>query len=52
MKSADLPLIDIVQINENIGHPHSFSNDLVIELLQTKSWLKNSAKSFWLKKLP
>ena len=36
MKSADLPLIDIVQINENIGHPHSFSNDLVIELLQTK----------------
>lgn len=36
MKSADLPLIDIIQINENIGHPHSFSNDLVIELLQTK----------------
>ena len=36
MKSADLPLIDIVQINENIGRPHSFSNDLVIELLQTK----------------
>jgi len=36
MKSADLPLIDIVQINENIGHPHSFSNDLVIESLQTK----------------
>ena len=36
MKSADLPLIDIIQINENIGYPHSFSNDLVIELLQTK----------------
>ncbi|HML72060.1 MAG TPA: AraC family transcriptional regulator [Macellibacteroides fermentans] len=36
MKSADLPLIDIIQINESIGHPHSFSNDLVIEPLQTR----------------
>ena len=24
MKSADLPLIDIIQINENIGHPPLF----------------------------
>lgn len=36
MKSSGLQLVDIIHINENIGHPHAFLNDLVIETLQSK----------------
>lgn len=52
MKSADLPLIDIIQINENIGHPHSFSNDLVIESLRTKIMAQEQCEEFLAEEAP
>ena len=36
MKPKDLPFVDIILINEIIGHPHAFPNDLVIETLESK----------------